>query len=126
MNVHFNTTHTQTLMPIVIDIEDSPSQPILVVKPENPSYSNESFSLEAKQNAKGYQVNFWLEQAGNYTVQVIANDQTQSTLIQIKPHIFLPFSIEFGTFIVTLIFAFVGVSLWLKKTRSQQKKPFKT
>lgn len=115
MQIHLNTNRTQTLMPIVIDIEDAKSQPTLIVQPQNPTYTNESFVVDAKKISDGYQANFWLEQPGTYTVNITADNQTHTSTLQIEQHVFLPFGWEFGIFIVTLIFAFLGVYLWLKK-----------
>lgn len=115
MDVNYNTTQTQTLLPVIITVTDTNTKPSVWIEPHNTRYTADNFSLDLITKPDGYETSFWLEESGEYWVHIDNGAEHQKQLIQISQHQFLPFSVEFGVFFFTLVFAFVGVYLWHKK-----------
>ena len=115
MQVHYSSTTAQTLVPIVIDVTNTAAEPAIAVT-SRVSQPRGTFTLPVKASGDtSYQTQFWLEQPGDYTLTVQAGSQTQTQTLHITAHRFLPFGVEFGLFLLTLLAAFWGVYWWHRK-----------
>ncbi|MCP5463540.1 MAG: hypothetical protein H7A33_00785 [Deltaproteobacteria bacterium] len=122
MKVEVNPESVRTLVPVTVNITETQSEPEIVVLPQSKESHVDAFHVEAEVFQEGYQAQFWLEQTGDFLLQVKADDENFSYPFSVGQQIFLPFSIEFGFFFVALSVVLGGI-LWRhwKRIKSSEK-----
>lgn len=115
MKVTINSNKTRTLVPVVVDVQNTDFEPTLTVEPLDQNSPVESFQVDFEELGDRMQAQFWFEQPGNYKL-ITDNGQTLiSETIQVSEQEFMSFNLEFGLFSSLLMITLLGIVVWHKK-----------
>lgn len=118
MNVTIEPKTIRSYVPITVNIDDTLSPPVVKVSSLS---DGDQFEITATPITKNlFQTQFWLEKEGHYKVSVLSNSYQWQKQITVHEQLFLPFSVEFGSFFILLMITLYGVFVWHKKKTKAQ------